>query len=54
MSSGMVLDLLWSDAVEKEEGCCLWMFLPALEGRVHWMEGRGLRFGSIINKKINK
>ena len=32
MSSGMVLDLLWSDTVEKEEGCCLWMFLPVMEG----------------------
>ena len=27
----MILDLLWSDAVEKEEG--LWMFLPVMEGR---------------------
>ena len=33
MSSGIVLDLLWSDAVEKEEDCCLWMFLAVMEGR---------------------
>ena len=42
----MILDLLWSDAVEKEEGCCLWMFLPVMEGRER------VRFGSrIINNK---